>query len=417
MARRHLLVPSTLDAKVSSSAAVVPGPDIRWNPDYETYLRRVDVLSRTRLERESAVPEGWPGKVDAAWAWRGEEFEGEEGVRKYVVELSGEDITEIEGALEMFKEKSNSPGEVSRATFPLSGSLAGRLERVAHNLHSGLGFNIIRGLDPRRYSPLDNVLIYLGVTSYIAPHRGVQDSSGSMIIHVKDLGRIIPDSSLRQSPYARNAQPFHNDVCDILAMYVQETAAEGGESHVCSAAQVYNDIAATRPDVIHTLARDDWVFDKHRTPAYWNTRALLFNFGDKGPGFCFSRRPITGSPTSPRSPGVPPMTEVQAEALDMVHFVGVKHQHTMALQRGDIQLVNNLAVFHARNGFRDSAEQRRHIIRLWLRNEELAWETPEGLKRTWKEKYGDSERRKIARWNVEPGASRERVLYRSDSCS
>jgi len=104
----------------------------------------------------------------------------------------------------------------------------------------------------------------------------------------------------------------------------------------------------------------------------------------------------------------------------MVHFVGVKHQLTMRLERGDIQLVNNLAIQHARNGFRDSAESRRHVLRLWLRNDELAWETPDGLKRTWTEKYGGpdvSERRRIAKWNFEPGASRERVLYRSDSCS
>jgi len=81
-------------------------------------------------------------------------------------------------------------------------------------------------------------------------------------VHVKDLGLVIPDSELRQSPYARNSQPFHNDVCDILAMYVQEAAAQGGESHLASAAKVYNEIAATRPDVIRTLAKDDWVFDK-----------------------------------------------------------------------------------------------------------------------------------------------------------
>jgi hypothetical protein len=111
------------------------------------------------------------------------------------------------------------------------------------------------------------------------------------------------------------------------------------------------------------------------------------------------------------------MTEVQAEALDMVHFVGVKHQLAMRLMQGDIQLINNLAVQHARNGFKDTPSQKRHIIRLWLRNEKLAWPTPAGLQRTWHEKYGDSERRKIAKWNIEPGTSRERVLYRSDSCS
>ena len=414
--RRHFLIPSTLDSKVTSGE-VVPGPDIQWNPDHETYRQRVKALSMQTLDRPDKVPEGWPSEVTEPWAWSGHDFEGDEGEHRYVVVLSESEISEVESTLMAFKKTGGGPGDVSQETFPLPTSLAERLKDVAKNLHIGFGFNIIRGLDPSRYTALDNTLIYLGITSYIAPHRGVQDSGGSMIIHVKDLGRIIPDSELRQSPYARNAQPFHNDVCDILAMYVQETAAAGGESHVSSAAQIYNDIAAARPDVIHTLSKDDWVFDKHRTPAYWNTRALLFNFQGKGPGFCFSRRPITGSPTSPRSPGVPPMTEVQAEALDMVHFVGVKHQHTMKLQKGDIQLINNLAVFHARNGFRDAVNQRRHIIRLWLRNDELAWPTPEGLERTWFEKYGDSERKKIAKWNVEPGASRERVLYRSDSCS
>lgn len=111
------------------------------------------------------------------------------------------------------------------------------------------------------------------------------------------------------------------------------------------------------------------------------------------------------------------MTEVQAEALDMVHFTAQEHQLTMRLQRGDIQLVNNLAVLHARSQFNDTQDQKRHIMRLWLRNESLAWETPEGLRKTWHEKYGDSDRRKIATWNLYPGASRARILFRSDSCS
>jgi len=111
------------------------------------------------------------------------------------------------------------------------------------------------------------------------------------------------------------------------------------------------------------------------------------------------------------------MTKVQAEALDMVHFTALKNCLTMRLKRGDIQLINNLAIQHARSEFRDSSLQRRHIIRLWLRNEKLAWETPEGLQKTWFEKYGQSERRKNAKWNFLPGATRERMLYRRDSCS
>jgi hypothetical protein len=169
------------------------------------------------------------------------------------------------------------PDKVNCRTFPLH-SLGARLSRVADTLHCGIGFAVLRGLDPTKYSKLDNVLIYLGITSYIAPIRGCQDSSGNMLIHIKDLGDRIPDSSMRQSPYACNAQvntlttsvskrltnpkPFHNDVCDILAMYVQEQALEGGESHLASSAKVYNEIASTRPDVIHTLSAPTWIFDK-----------------------------------------------------------------------------------------------------------------------------------------------------------
>ncbi|KAF1986479.1 Clavaminate synthase-like protein [Aulographum hederae CBS 113979] len=391
------------------------GPNIQWDPSYATYRARVNMLAKLDLPRPNQVPQGFPEMVSAPWAWDGSEYDDGDN---YVLKLTEDDIEEIERALRYFKQRPGrlDPGQVSRLTFPLP-KLGNRLKAVSIELHKGRGFSVLRGLEPRKYSAFDNVLIYLGVTSYVAEKRGCQDSSGNMIIHVKDVGKEVRNSEMRQSPYANNAQPFHTDVCDVLAMYVQEQAAEGGDSHLASGARIYNEIARTRPDVIHTLADPSWIFDKHQTPAYWNTRALLFSFEEHGPGFCFSRRPITGSPTSPRSPGVPPMTEVQAEALDMVHFLAKKYSLTMRLQRGDIQLINNLAIFHSRSGFRDSQTQTRHIMRLWLRNEELAWKTPDGLKKTWFEKYGDSDRRKIARWNILPGAKRERILFRSDSCS
>ena len=48
-------------------------------------------------------------------------------------------------------------------------------------IHEGRGFVVMRGLEPDRYSNMDNVLLYLGVTSYIAERRGMQDFDGRMI--------------------------------------------------------------------------------------------------------------------------------------------------------------------------------------------------------------------------------------------
>lgn len=111
------------------------------------------------------------------------------------------------------------------------------------------------------------------------------------------------------------------------------------------------------------------------------------------------------------------MTEAQAEALDMVHFTGLKHKLEIKLQRGDIQLVNNLAMFHARNDFLDTSEKQRHILRMWLRNEGQAWRTPEALKQTWFEIYGESKARSQAHWNMYPSTDRERVISRKFDCS
>lgn len=40
---------------------------------------------------------------------------------------------------------------------------------------------VLRGLQPDKYSNFDNILLYLGVTSYIAEKRGMQDFDGRMI--------------------------------------------------------------------------------------------------------------------------------------------------------------------------------------------------------------------------------------------
>lgn len=66
-------------------------------------------------------------------------------------------------------------------------------------------------------------------------------------------------------------QPFHSDLGDILGLYALEVSATGGVSNVASTAQVYNEIAATRPDIIHILS-SLWVIDGYvhpRDPECW----------------------------------------------------------------------------------------------------------------------------------------------------
>jgi hypothetical protein len=68
----------------------------------------------------------------------------------------------------------------------------------------------------------------------------------------------------------------------------------------------------------------------------------------------YAWRGFTGYLTAPRSANIPPISEKQAEALDALHFLAEKYRVTLDFQKGDIQYVNNLSIFNARDGFVDA---------------------------------------------------------------
>ena len=107
----------------------------------------------------------------------------------------------------------------------------------------------------------------------------------------------------------------------------------------------------------------------------------------------FSRRLLVGHPiTGPRTPGIPSLTEAQAEALDTLHEVGRKHEIQQRMMKGDIRFINNLALMHRRNTFLNSDENHRHLLRLWLHNPQLCPSLPADLRLAWDRIFNDHER-------------------------
>lgn len=110
------------------------------------------------------------------------------------------------------------------------------------------------------------------------------------------------------------------------------------------------------------------------------------------------------------------MTEDQAEVLDAVHFTAEKHCISLDCRRGDMQFWNNLALLHAREGFRDDPANgnARHLLRLWLRRENSPWKSPEPLQGLLEEVYGEAQLASgiAERWPVEPILDYEHVTTR-----
>jgi len=158
-------------------------------------------------------------------------------------------------------------GYVNQTTFPLP-TLSPLLREEAKNLSSGRGFFVLRGLKPDIHSIEENIIIYTGVSSYIGPIRGRQDSKllpgtntkqSSMLNHIKDLSTTSVAGNIGAPAYTTDKQVFHTDAGDIVSLFCLNTATSGGESKLASSWRVYNELAETRPDVIKTLS-EDWVF-------------------------------------------------------------------------------------------------------------------------------------------------------------
>lgn len=63
-----------------------------------------------------------------------------------------------------------------------------KIKQLAYDIFEGPGFVTLRGLEPNMFSAEDNILIFLGTSSYVGEQRGVQDDSGNM------LGKLQDDS-------------------------------------------------------------------------------------------------------------------------------------------------------------------------------------------------------------------------------
>lgn len=157
-------------------------------------------------------------------------------------------------------------GEINQETFPLP-NLHKTLREISNEIHNGHGFKVVRGVPVTKYSREENVIIYAGVSSHVAPIRGRQDiqfngkPADVVLAHIKDLTKVVDARRIGAPAYTTDKQVFHTDSGDVIALFALGEAAEGGQSYLSSSWYVYNELARTRPDLIRTLA-EPWNADE-----------------------------------------------------------------------------------------------------------------------------------------------------------
>ena len=315
-----------------------------------------DFRTFTHARRVPAVP--MKPVVDAA-GWLPDEL-GD--VASWSYRFSEDDVEELAAAVAAFKKSGLPIVDVDRETFRL-GPLAATLADVRHELMDGRGMVMLQKFPVDRMDREAVAIAYLGIGSYIG-NRTIQNKSGHVIGHVRDIGR---DYGVERGYGTRSELRFHADGCDYVGLLCLHTAKSGGESRVASSVAVYNTILSRRPDVAETL-----LGDFYRTNNGDVTKGERPWF--KQPVFSFTEGYFSamglGSTIEKAQflPDVPKLTSRQIEAIKIYRDTVAECAYDMPFFPGDIQLLNNLVTLHSRHSFEDWPEphRKRHLLRLWL---------------------------------------------------
>ena len=312
--------------------------------------------------------------IDGPLNWRASDMRSR---TDWIVELDDTDRAELETAAEAVRDRNIA--ELTRSDFPLQ-SLGHKLLEVQQEVLHGRGFAVLRGID---VSSGDKELLgrmYWGIGTWLGDAIS-QNPNGHLLGHVTDIGAKV-DNPNQRGYQSADALPFHTDVAaDMVGLFCLRPAQSGGASSIVSAVAMHNAMLERHPDLLARLFQP-WCWDRRgEVPpgceAWYELPVFSHHAGQLL--VAFVRRFIA---SAERHAEVPALTEDEHRALDTLQDIAAEPDMHLAMdfRPGDIQLINNYAILHAREAYTDDLRpgHERHLLRLWLTADE-GWELPEAM--------------------------------------
>ena len=298
--------------------------------------------------------------IEAPYAWKGADLQHR---TDWIRPFTPSELEEIDVAVQGVKRRGLDWVDVTREDFPLP-AFSAEIGKIAQELETGRGMVLLRGL-PLEYSPEDLRLAYWGIGTHLGTAVS-QGGRGELLGIVEDEGKEVEITKRRGSKTA-GSLPFHSDRCDVVGLLCVRKAKSGGLSRIVSAAAIHNEILARRPDLMDVFYAD-WYNSRQGDEQPGESRAYpkpIFGFRDGHFTGLFSPAYIKSAQAFPE---VPRLTRPQEEALELFGGLSDSLALDMAFEPGDIQLLNNHLIYHARTRYDDHPEKdrKRLLLRLWL---------------------------------------------------
>lgn len=314
--------------------------------------------------------------IEGPEVWHGADLRR---TRDWVWPWTAEELAEIDAAVAAAGHGGKSWERIERADFPLP-NVAAKLAAVAEELESGRGLVKLTGLPVAHYTPAQLKTLWFG----LARHLGTplfQDCHGQLMREIRDEGGDLgarhgqlqdPKAggaflSSKARTYGSGPLRFHTDRCDVVGLLTVRQAKAGGLSKIASTPAIHNAMLARRPGLLAELYEPIWRSRLGEEAGGETAAYPLPVFGLRDGKFTshFSRTYIEAAQLQP---GTPAMGKRQWEALDLLQALAEELCFEMRLEPGDIQLLNNHVIYHARTAFEDDAAsgQDRLLYRVWL---------------------------------------------------
>jgi hypothetical protein len=311
--------------------------------------------------------------ITGSMVWTGEDLRS---TTDWVRAITTAEVDELDTALRAVQRRGLPWQTMTREDFTIP-RLASSLAEVSRELEDGRGLVLLRRLPVERYSDDELRIVYWGLGLHLGTPR-FQNAQGELIGDVRDENRLYgtvrevdpagagePRTSRNK---ARSAGPlrFHTDRTDVVTLLCVRPAARGGLSRVVSGPAVHNAILERRPD-LHALLCAPYYHSREGETGGRQRYYAMPIFGMRDGRFT-SQYSRTFVENAQSIPGVPPLTAAQNEALDLWAEVCEELCYSMNMRPGDLQLLNNHVVYHARTTYEDDPApgRDRFLMRLWL---------------------------------------------------
>lgn len=316
----------------------------------------MSAISRTSFVIDQLAPVAGPA------AWYGPEIAKQPETWTFV--LTDTHRSELADAVEAVRRRDIL--DIGTDDFPLP-TLGKTLRDIRNETLHGRGFALMRGIPVEEYDGRGSAIAFWGIGAHLGEAVS-QNGKGHVLGHVQDLGLDYGNLAVRG--YQTSSRlPYHTDSSDLVCLLTLQAAKSGGLSSIVSSVTLYNEMLKSDPELVRLLTKPVYRTRWGEVPEGKKpfSKVPVFNLFQGNVITTYVRSAIR---KGQKIEGVPKLSAAHEKAFDRLDELAASPalHLDMALEVGDMQILNNHQIMHSRTAYVDHEDpaQRRHLLRLWL---------------------------------------------------